>query len=174
MTMTTVGWRWRGWQHIAFLLTALVICTACGAGKTLVMKPLDTQAQISSIDVVEEKATVTVPDDVRQTLSAKLSQALYEEGTFAKGPEMTIRYRFIQYNPGSQFTRWFWGGIGNAGEGSLTVEATYVDASGNELATIQSEGKIGSGFFGGEFTLAVEKAANEIAEYTKQHFKRPS
>lgn len=63
-------------------------------------------------------------------------------------------------------------GLGNAGEGSLTIEATYVDAEGTELATIHAEGKISSGFFGGDFTLAIEKAAKEIADYTTQNVAR--
>lgn len=84
---------------------------------------------------------------------------------------MTIRYRFVQYNAGNQFTRWFWGGIGNAGEGTLTVEAKYFDSQGKEICVIQSEGKIGSGFFGGSFDYAMDKAAKEIVEYTKANFK---
>ncbi len=50
-------------------------------------------------------------------------------------------------------------GIGNAGEGSLTIEVTYADQSGKQLGKIMSEGKIGSGFFGGSSDDAIEKAA---------------
>lgn len=109
--------------------------------------------------------------DVKATFQQKLEEYLYAEKTFDKGKELTIKYRFIQFDPGNQFTRWFWGGIGNAGEGSLTVEAKFYDADNQELATIQSEGRIGSGFFGGDFSYAVDKAAEKIAEYTKVNFK---
>jgi hypothetical protein len=142
----------------------------CGAGKTLVMTPPATTFHASSVQVIEDKATVNVPDDVKQTFQEKLELALYEEGQFQRGFELKIKYRFIQYNPGDQFTRWFWGGIGNAGEGSVTVEARYYDATDNELAVIQSEGKISSGFFGGSYDFALEKAAHEIAAYAKQSF----
>lgn len=93
------------------------------------------------------------------------------QGKFVQGSELIITYRFVQYDPGNQFTRWFWGGIGNAGEGTITLEATYVDSFGKLLAKIQSEGKIGSGFFGRYFSLALEKAAEEIAEYTIENFR---
>ncbi|HSK29843.1 MAG TPA: hypothetical protein VLA17_07755, partial [Candidatus Limnocylindria bacterium] len=62
-------------------------------------------------------------------------------------------------------------GIGNTGEGSLTVEAKFFDNADKELATIQAEGRIGSGFFGGDFSFALDKAAEKIAEYTKINFK---
>ena len=32
---------------------------------------------------------------------------------------LAIGYRVVQYNAGSQFERYMWGGIGNAGEGSM-------------------------------------------------------
>jgi len=96
---------------------------------------------------------------------------LYKEGAFQKGSELTIRYRFVQFDAGSQFTRWFLGGIGNSGEGSLTIEAKYFDMAGKELSVIQTEGRIGSGFFGGDFSFALQKAAEEIADYTKINFK---
>jgi hypothetical protein len=81
---------------------------------------------------------------------------------------LKIHYRFIQFNPGSQFSRWFWGGIGSAGKGSLTVEVRFLDGSGRELAKIQSEGEITSGAFGGSFDFAVQKAATEVAEYARR------
>jgi hypothetical protein len=40
-----------------------------------------------------------------------------------------------------------------------------------KLANIQTEGWIGSGFFGGSMSEAVDKAAEEIAEYAIANFK---
>jgi len=160
------------WKDFALLITLIVALVGCGAGKTLVMKPAEISLQVSSIDVIEGNSAIDVPEDVRKAFQERLNKLLYEEGNFQRGPDLKIKYRFVQYNPGNQFTRWFWGGIGNAGEGSMTIEAKYFDTADKELATIQAEGKIGSGFFGGSFDFAVEKAAREIAEYTKQNFKR--
>ena len=99
-----------------------------------------------------------------------LERRLYEESGFEKGSELRIRYRFVQFDPGNQFARWFWGGLGNTGEGSLSIEAKFVDSSGAEIATIQAQGSINSGFFGGSFELAIDKAAQEIAEYTVANY----
>jgi len=163
--------RLSGWKHLCLLITVLVFLAGCGAGKTLVMKPPEMKVRVSSVDISEEIPTVNVPEDVRTKFQEKLNHLLYKEGTFKKGSDLKIKYRFIQYDPGNQFTRWFSGGIGNAGEGSLTIEVKYFDATGKELSTIHTEGKIQSGFFGGSFDFALEKAAREIVEYTKNSFQ---
>ena len=160
-------------HHVLIVpLLGLILClSGCGAGKTLVMEPFETRLLVHSVNITQGKSTVNVPNEVSQELMEKLSQKLYVQGKFAQGPELTITCRFLQYNPGNQLTRWFLGGIGNSGEGTMTVEASYADASGKQLGKIQSEGKIGSGFFGGGFSLAIDKAADEIAEYTIANFK---
>ena len=154
-----------------YIFTLIFLFLAgCGSGKTVVMEPVTEKSDVSTIGIVAGKSTVNIPDDVVNKFHKKLEQLLYDEGKFIKGADLIITYRFIQYDEGNQFTRWFWGGIGNAGEGAITVEAIYSNASENNLAKIQSEGKIGSGFFGGDFSLAVEKAAEEIADYTITNF----
>jgi len=155
----------------ASVLLATAVWSGCGAGRTLVLQLSETKVRVSSVNAVEGASPVSVPADVKATFQQKLEEYLYAEKAFDKGKELTIKYRFIQFDPGNQLTRWFWGGIGNAGEGSLTVEAKFYDAANKELATIQSEGRIGSGFFGGDFSYAVDKAAEKIAEYTKVNFK---
>jgi hypothetical protein len=77
--------------------------------------------------------------------------------------------RVVQFEPGSQFQRWFWGGLGNQGEGSLHVLAEFYEGD-KKLAHIQTEGRIGSGAFGGSLNMAVDKAATEIAEYAGTTF----
>jgi hypothetical protein len=161
-------------KGIELSILFLIICflIGCGAGKTLVMEPPTSKKSVRSVEIVQGKCTVEVPEEVVKTLETKLSELLYKEGGYTNGPELTITYRFLQCNPGSQLSRWFWGGIGNAGQGSLTVEATYTDPSNKQLCKIQCEGVISSGAFGGDFSFAVEKAANEIAEYTKKNFPK--
>ncbi|HXG52541.1 MAG TPA: DUF4410 domain-containing protein [candidate division Zixibacteria bacterium] len=156
---------------LAALVAEAAASSGCGAGRALVLQPPPAKVSVASVTATEGNSTVSVPADVKSTFHQKLEDYLYAENAFEKGKELTIRYRFIQFDPGSQFTRWFWGGIGNAGEGSLTVEARFYDTAGNELATIQSEGRIGSGFFGGDFSFAVDKAAEKIAEYAKVNFR---
>jgi len=120
----------------------------------------------TGVDVERAEHSVAVPEEAEQNFVQSLERRLYEESGFEKGSELRIRYRFVQFDPGNQFARWFWGGLGNTGEGSLSIEAKFVDSSGAEIATIQAQGSINSGFFGGSFELAIDKAAQEIAEYT--------
>jgi len=161
----------KGLIYLSLLITIIIILVGCGAGKTMVLKPSETKMHVSTVDAFEGDSTVNIPEEAKSVFREKLNKLLYKSEGFQKGNELKIRYRFIQYNPGSQFTRYMWGGLGNMGEGTLTIEAKYLDTNDKEIATIQSEGKIGSGVFGGSFNYAIEKCAKEIAEYTKQNFK---
>ncbi len=150
-----------------FLMLTLSL-TGCGAGRTMVIAPVETPVKFASAELFEDKATVNVPVDVSAAFQAKLAQLLYGQEGFTRGPGLQIRYRFIQFNPGSQFTRWFWGGFASAGKGTMTVEARFLDGSGKELARIQSEAEVTAGVFGGPFDVAIQKTAEEVAEYGKR------
>lgn len=155
---------------ILMAFDSALVLTSCGAGKTLVMRPPDAVFSAKSVEIIEETPTVKVPEKARRHFMDKLENFIFVEGGLEKGPSLRISCRFIQFNPGNQFTRWFWGGIGNAGKGSMTVEAKYFDGE-REISVIQAEGKIQSGAFGGDFDFAIEKAAREIATYTLENFK---
>ena len=159
-------------RHSITLFAAALILSGCGSGTTLVVDPPEQAATaVRSVIVEGAPAVIQVPAETEQKFVENLKHCLYEEAGFQQGTELHIRYRFIQFDPGNQFERWFWGGLGNTGEGSLTIEAKYVDAAGQEVATIQAQGSINSGFFGGAFELAVDKAAQEIAEYTVANYR---
>jgi hypothetical protein len=153
------------------LISVLVFCVGCGVGRNLVVKPPETKVRAASATASEANSSVSVPTEVKSEFQTKLDKYLYDEGAFKKGSELKIKYRFIQYEPGSQFSRWFLGGIGNAGEGSLMIEAKFFDSGDQELATIQTEGRIGSGFFGGSYSQALDKAAEKVAEFAKTNFR---
>ena len=158
--------------NAAALIITLQLLGGCGSGRTLVADTPRQQAKTVSHVVIERVAnTVQVPDEAEQDFEKNLRTRLYEKAGFKEGNELRIRYRFVQFDPGNQFSRWFWGGLGNTGEGSLTIEATFLDESGSQLSTIQAQGSINSGFFGGSFSLAIDKAAQEIAEYTVANFR---
>jgi hypothetical protein len=161
----------RALTSAALVLLAGLMLAGCGVGRAMVIKPPDEQVRVVFVQAKEGNSPVAVPADVKTDFVEKLNKYLYGDDGFQKGPELTISYRFIQYDPGSQFTRWFLGGIGNAGEGSLTVEAKYFDPTNKEIATINVEGRIGSGIFGGALSQAVDRAAEKVAEYTKTNFR---
>lgn len=150
------------------IFIVFLLLSGCGAGRTIVVTPAETPDKFTSAEIIEDKSTVSVPSEVSTSFQTKLAQLLFSEGGFSQGPGLKIVYRFIQYNPGSQFTRWFWGGIGSAGKGTMMVEVRFLDQNNKELAKIQSEGEITSGAFGGSFDFAVQKTANEVAAYAKR------
>lgn len=154
---------------ILVLFTWILSLAGCGAGKTTVVSLEDTYAKFTRAEIFEEKSTVNVPEHVKAQFKGALEKELFEKGGFIRGDGLKIMCRFIQFNPGSQFSRWFWGGIGSAGKGTMTVEARFLEFNGKELAKIQAEGEISSGAFGGAFNLAIQKAAKEIAEYAKRY-----
>ena len=148
----------------------------CTSGRTIVMNVPSERAKVNTLDIVEDQSTVSVPAEVTNLFREKLEAALFvgEQGStppFVKGKDFVIRYRFIQFNAGSQFKRWLGGGIGGYGEGSMTVEARFINSSGKEISKIQSEGNIGAGIFGGSMDGAVKKCVEEVVQYAKQNFR---
>jgi len=158
-------------SRLPILFVILVGMVGCGAGRTMIVKAPDSASHFSSVELVETKSPVPVPVEVSRAFLEQLNNYVYKDGAFQKGPGLKVEYRFIQLNEGNQFKRWFSGGIGNFGEGSMTVEAKFYDQTGKELAAIHTDGKISSGFFGGGFDNAVEKSAEQIADYTWQNFR---
>jgi len=156
---------------LAFVLFLLIVYLCGCAGKTLVLKPLETKQQFHSVEISEGNSTVNVPTDVKQVFLQKLETFIYEEGGFQKGRDLSIKCGFTQYNRGNQFTRWLTGGIGGAGKGSVMIEAKFINQTDQELAIIQVEGEISSGGLGGDFEYALFQCAKAIAKYTMRNFK---
>lgn len=138
------------------------------------MEPPAEKKAFTAVTLERATDTVAVPEQYRQQFLKNIRERLYgtpaEPGPFTEGEGLTIRIKVVQFDAGNQFERWFWGGIGNAGEGSLQVLAEFYEGQ-TKLANIQTEGRIGSGFFGGSMNEAVDKAAEEIAEYAIANFK---
>lgn len=157
-------------KETAALSLAAFLLVSCGSSKTMVIQPFDMQGKNKRIYLVKDQDTASVPAEVSKRFEEILSEKLFKESNLPQGQDISLKYRFIQCNEGNQFKRWIFGGIGNAGEGTMTVEVRYIDHTQNdrEIGKIQTEGKIGSGFFGGSFDHAVEGAAQEITEYTKK------
>lgn len=160
--------------HLATIMAlgGLTALGGCGSARTIVAEAPTVKQSFAQATIAEDAATVPVPPEAKAAFVDAVSKALYAESAFTQGQGgVKLSYRFIQFNAGSQFERWFWGGIGNAGEGSLTVEVRFLDQTGKQLAKIQSDGRIGSGLFGGSMQDAVKRAADEVASYTKANFK---
>ncbi len=154
---------------ISIILSAIIL-TGCGTAKTVVLEAPDVSTKFNEVELVANNPTVNVPEEVDVLLRTTIEKGLIEEGSFVKGNDLQIQYTFVNHDEGSRAARWFWGGLGNAGEGTVTVMVVYLDKDQKELAKTQVEGKIGSGFFGGSMNEAIVKAGEDIVEFTKQNF----
>lgn len=158
-------------HNIAIISVATLILQACGSGRTLVLDPVKNPHQSGGIHICSTQSSTEVPEEIKITFDTLLREKLYKEEGVKEGSETTLNYRFVQMNEGSRFKRWFLGGIGNSGEGTLTTEVTYLDKNNTVIGKIHTEGKIGSGMFGGGFSNAIETAVDQIVQYTLSTFK---
>jgi hypothetical protein len=144
----------------------------CGAGKLTVLDPINDSEKAQSLRIKEGKHTLAVPKESIETFEKKFKEKLYKDTSLTEGDDIQIVYRFIQYNEGSRFARYFLGGIGNAGEGSLTIELVFIKRDGTQIGKIQTEGKIGSGFAGGSMDSAVDSAVDVATDFIKTTFTK--
>lgn len=158
-------------MRLIFIVMMGLALQACGAGSTLVLEPTSGPREAyTAATIVHSEDTATVPEKILVEFKKSMDKEFYEEGIFQNGQGLVVNYRFVQFEAGNQFSRWFWGGIGNAGEASLTVEVVFERPDGTSLSKIHVAGKIGSGFFGGSVSEALNKAAREAAEYAAGAF----
>ncbi len=121
-----------------------------------------------SIQSSEEPSSADAPENIRSQFQALLDEALYSEYHFQRGGELTIRWQLIGYDEGSRALRYFVP-LG-AGTGEIMVRARFLDVKGREIATIQGEGSISRGLFGGSYENALSECADAIANYARDNF----
>lgn len=150
-------------------LFALMI-QGCGAGKLTVLDPINDSEKKQSIKVIEGKHTLAVPRESVDTFEKKFKERLYKETHLVEGDDIKVVFKFIQYDEGSRFKRYLLGGLGNAGEGSITIELVFLKRDGSQIGKVHAEGKIGSGFAGGSIDSAVESAVEVATDFIKKSF----
>jgi hypothetical protein len=123
-----------------------------------------------TIQVAVGEHTVYVPTRTHNAFAENLADELYEEIRFGYGNGVTVRYRFTSFTEGNRFARFMFGGVGNAGESSIVIESEFIDPNGQVLSVIRTEGRIDSGFMGGGTSAALERAAEDIANYARANF----
>ena len=82
---------------------------------------------------------------------------------------MTINYRYIAFDEGSQATRYSLGPI--AGGSKVLLEVDFVGPDGETMSTVRGEGSVSGGFFGGSNKNDIQKAIKKIADYAAANFK---
>ena len=146
----------------------LLTIVGCASATTSVLEPTSASVKSSTIAINHGDDTVPVEEEYGAYFRTKLGEELYNEGGFAEGDGLTLRYRFLQLDQGSRAARYMLGPI--AGKGSMTIEIVFFDPEGVELSKIHTGGEISGGLFGGSFKSALDKAAKEAAEYAINNF----
>lgn len=157
-------------KYIALLLLAFFLI-GCGTAKTVVLEPhRGPKMNPSSIKLEHGDSTINVDGEMVAAFEEELSKLLFTEGPYTKGEDLIISYAFLSADKGDRLKRYLSGGIGNWGEGSLVIQVTFLDINRKELAKINTDAEIGSGFYGGGYNNIVRKSAKEIVEFLSANF----
>jgi hypothetical protein len=149
---------------------AMLTASACATATTTVREPAARDFKSETVAIEHGSDTVSVEEEYGTYFRNKLAQELYADGGFAEGEGMVLQYRFIQLDQGSRAARYMFGPI--AGKGTMKIEIVFLDAERTEIATIETGGEVSGGFFGGSFKSALDKAAQETADYAIAKFRQ--
>jgi len=144
----------------------LFLYSCSGNGRTVILRPSETNASYSSVLVIEDGSDPIVPLEVNRDFRNALLTYLVDRGPFVHGPELRIVYRITGY-PSEKEGNSADGGK-NPVSGAVTVEVTFYNFVEKEIAWIQAEGDTGDS---GRIDRAVRECARQVALYAKQNFK---
>jgi hypothetical protein len=162
--------RGRMMLRVTGLALIAAVLTACGGGKLTVEQPLRSYSRPFSV-LLEYKPADQVPKAVSDYLEAKMDQAFFKGNPpFGRGFDITVRYRFVAYEPGSRVGRAVLGPLG-VGAAQMAIEAEFVDQDGTVLSRVRSQGETRAGVFGGTIHSAIDRAVEDIRRYAVIHFK---
>lgn len=155
--------------NLLLITLGVITLSSCGCGRTIVDQPVvvPMHMPMNQVQICRGVDNINVPDNVKAVFEKELRKKLYGDNLVKNAPGIQLQYRFVQFNEGNRFARYFFGGIGNTGEASVMVEVIYLTPDNFEIGRIHTEGKISSGLFGGSCDNAIEKAAAEVACYTR-------
>ena len=104
------------------LVIVVAVITGCGTASTVVLDPVDQHSELKGVTISSGNHNVEVPQKIVTQLQTGIEKGLYEENDFIKSDALLLEYKFLQQDEGNQFVRWFFGGIGNAGEVRLLLQ----------------------------------------------------
>lgn len=167
------------------ILALSLTLAACGSGNVVVKNQTDDIKPVASVKVERLEPYVPIQAEQERIFENELAKRLYtpdidgdqienadvaDQPVYKEGEDLTIQYRFVQVEEGSQMTRLLTGGIGSFGEGNVTIEVTLLDGNKASLGKFLTEGKVSTGLDGGKIEKAVMKAADEAVSYVKRQF----
>jgi len=161
----------KSYLKVLFLLLAL-LASSCNTSKFSSSDAI-TSSFSGGVQIVHSADEVNVSNAVKQTFNEHLAHNLFCHKGFNHGSDITVEYHFVSFNRGSRILKCLGGGLGQCGEGSLTIEATCKSRQGDVLGVIQSDARIGSSLIGRAIDQAIFEAAEEIASYANSLLNKP-
>ncbi len=167
------------WMSV--LLAASSLPGACTASRTFVLDAPVIMPGRAGVALRHAPGTVAIADSAQAHFESELAAALaaYDQPVAPGDASITLRYRFVYFDRGNPAIRI---GAGAAsllgspfyglGDGSVGVEATYIDLSGATIARIVADGPIAGAFASRDSGL--EAAAESIAKFTASLFNATS
>lgn len=146
--------------------------TGCASSALMVEQPKSGTFRTSQATILYDKSNVPVDDDNITYTQERMEKAFFggETPLFAKGAGITVRYRYIGFDEGSQAARYFLGPI--AGGSKILLETDFIGPDGTLLAQVRGEGSVSGGFFGGSNKSGIDQAVEKIAEFAAANFKQ--
>ena len=155
------------------MASALALATtACANSALLVERPNASTYRTTQATIQYDGSNVSIDDDNIAYTQSEMEKALFggDSPIFNQGDGLTIKYRYIAFDEGSQAARYFLGPI--AGGSKVLLEVEFIGPDGAVLSTVRGEGSVSGGFFGGSNKSGIQKAIAKVADYAAANFKR--
>ena len=144
----------------------LLMCGCSGTGRTVILRPSESNVRYSSVLVTEDGSNRFVLHEVSRDFRMAMETYLYNRGPFVHGPELRIVYRITGYPFSGKVVSSE--GKEMIGTGSVTAEVKFYNFVGQEIASIRAEGDARDA---GHTNRAIRECARQVASFTKQHFQ---
>jgi len=146
--------------------------SACANSALLVERPNTSSFRTDLASISHGDSNVTVDDENIAYTQEQMEEAFFggDSPLFTKGEGISITYRYIAFDEGSQAARYFLGPI--AGGSKVLLEVDFSGPDGEVLSTVRGEGSVTGGFFGGSNKSGIKKAIEKVADYAAAEFKK--
>lgn len=159
-------------KQVLLAATFALAVSGCASSALLVEQPKTGSYRTATALVTYDGSNVPVDDDNVSYTQERMEKEFFggDVPLFAKGEGITVKYRYIGFDEGSQAARYLLGPI--AGGSKILLEADFLGPDGSLLAQVRGEGSVSGGFFGGSNKSGIDQAVEKIAEYAAANFKQ--
>ncbi len=160
-------------KKFVFASVLALAATACANNSLMVQTPNSSDYRTEFATLKADASTVELDEDNQVYTQEKLNEAFFggDAPLFQEGEGITVQYRYLTFDEGSQAMRYLGGGILGGGS-KVILEVRFFTPAGEELSVVQSEASVNGGFFGGSNKSGIDAAVENIAEYAAAEFGR--